>query len=91
MIRCYWDSLRVHDEVLVHDDTDPQLEMLSGDVTSVATRATSNTITIRVNDHDGSTHTVHPNRLAVHLRSGDSRADCWRCALSTPRQPMPAA
>jgi len=81
MIRSYWDALRVHDDVLVHDDTDRGFAISSGTVAFVESRADSNGVTVRITDDDGSIHMVQPKRLAVHLDVRDSRRDCWRCGV----------
>lgn len=73
-----WNSLRVGDHVLVHDDLDPALQLSDGVVTVVETRQRlANDVGIRVGPRGASVR--RPRRHAVHLAPVDRREDCWRC------------
>lgn len=87
MIRSYWNALRVGDAVMVHDDTDRDFTMSPGMVTAVYTRQPTHSVSIRLLDTDQTDPPAHPKRLAVHLASGDSLGECWRCD----HQPSPTA
>ena len=84
MIRSYWNALRVGDAVMVHDDTDPDFTISPGTVTAVHSQNPTNGISIRLHHTDGAGRLAHPKRLAVHLASGDSSPECWRCDHKPP-------
>ena len=74
MLTFEWNSLRVGERVLVHDDDDPSLTLHEGVVRLVETRdGAANDVGIRV---DGKLRRVR--RHAVHLLPLDRR-NCWRC------------
>jgi hypothetical protein len=81
MIQSYWNSLRVHDEVFVHDDTDRGFKILPGTVAFAGSAPGSNNVTIRIIDANGTSRLVLPKRLAVHLAAPMEREGCWRCGL----------
>lgn len=77
MLRFEWNSLRTGDQVMVHDDLDPDLALHEGVVTLVETeRRRANDVAIRI-EHPGRL-VVRPRRHAVHLLPLDRRS-CWRC------------
>jgi len=73
-----WNSMRVGERVMVHDDLDAGFGLAPGIVKYVETRDhTPNDVTIRV---DGETsQLVRPRRHAVHMLPLDRRFSCWRC------------
>ena len=83
-----WNSMRVGDRVMVHDDHDAGLALQPGTVRFVQTREQSaNEVTIRL-DGDPS-RVVSPRRHAVHMLPIDRRFLCWRCdviAVATTEQ-----
>ena len=84
MIHAYWNSLRVHDEVFVHDDDDRGFAILPGRIAFVSTETGgSNTVTVRVTALDGTKQLLHPTRLAVHLDRVSHDDECWRCVSMT--------
>ena len=87
MIHAYWNALRVHDQVVVHDDGAADFALSPGVVVNVASRhdatTDSNRVTFRVNGRDGVERIARPKRLAVHLAGGDDHGGCWRCAATT--------
>ena len=81
MLLFEWNSLRVGDAVMVHDDADLDAAMRSGVVRIVQTgRGTGNDVAVRL---DGGAM-VSPRRAAVHLASS-SADDCWRCDMFAAR------
>jgi hypothetical protein len=84
MIRSYWNALRVGDAVMVHDDTDRDFTISPGTVTAVRSQNSTNSISIRLLHSDGAGRLAHPRRFAVHLASGDSPGECWRCDHKPP-------
>jgi len=73
-----WNSMRVGDRVMVHDDHDDGLALRPGMVKYVETREQGpNDVTIQL---DGpATQPMRPRRHAVHLLPLDRRFSCWRC------------
>ena len=77
MLSFEWNSLRTGDEVMVHDDLDPELALCEGVVTLVEPRPwDTNDVAIRIDKHKPVS--VRPRRHAVHLLPLDRRS-CWRC------------
>jgi len=73
-----WNSMRVGDRVMVHDDHDADLALSPGVVQYVETpEQGANDVTIRL-DGDPS-RLVRPRRHAVHILPLDRRFSCWRC------------
>ena len=83
MLVFQWNSMRVGDRVMVHDDHDAGLALRPGIVMYVQTREQgANEVTIRL-EGDVS-RIVYPRRHAVHLLPIDRRFSCWRCdAIAT--------
>ena len=73
-----WNSMRVGEHVMVHDDLDAGFALSPGIVKYVETREhIPNDVTIRV---DGETsQLMRPRRHAVHMLPLDRRFSCWRC------------
>mgnify|MGYP001813747243 CR=1 FL=1 len=87
MIRSYWNALRVGDAVMVHDDTDLDFTISPGTVTAVHSQHPTHSVSIRLLDTERAGRLAHPKRPAVHLASGDSLGECWRCN----HKPLPTA
>jgi hypothetical protein len=83
MIRLQWNALRIGHQVLVHDESDPEMPLVPGRVAMIQTTNGSNDVAIRISPDDGTTSIVRPRRLAVHLRRLDPAEHCWRCATDT--------
>ena len=82
MLRFQWNSLRIGDTVMVHDDVDPGFLLRSGVVRLVDVReGDTNEVASEV-EHQRPV--VHPRRHAVHELPLDRRA-CWRCEASAGR------
>jgi hypothetical protein len=77
-----WNSLRVGNEVLVHDPRTTEMALLAGVVAMVQPLNGSNDIGIRVVDGEG-TVMLRPARLATHLAPLDATEQCWRCDALT--------
>ena len=79
MKRLQWNALRVGDEVLVHDPTDPVSALQRGTVAIVETTRDSNDIGVRVSVDGHGSKVTRPLRLTVHLDPRDTTEPCWRC------------
>ena len=79
MLMLQWTALKVGDNVLVHDDADISLRLLSGIVVMVETAHGSNDVGVRVAGGDSQRSVVRPSRLSVHLDPRDVSEGCWRC------------
>ena len=78
MLVFQWNSLKVGDRVMVHDDRDPGLALHDGVVALIQSRPHGvNDVAIRVKGHDPSV--LRPRHHAVHLVPFDNRSTCWRC------------
>ena len=78
----YWNALRQHDEVFVHDDANRLAALERGTVMLVDTTPRSVGILVQSGPLTG--QIMRPARLAVHLDRGECRG-CWRCQLSATR------
>jgi hypothetical protein len=76
MRKLEWNALHVGDDVLVHDQRDARLALVTGTVAMIDTATGSNDIGIRVEDPR---RVLRPTRLSVHLAPLDSAESCWRC------------
>ena len=85
VILVQWNALRPGDHVLVHDDADRAMPLLSGVVATIQTAASSNDVAIRICVPTGGHGVRRPGRLAVHLPQLDPREACWRCAIAATR------
>jgi hypothetical protein len=80
MVRLEWNGLRVGDKVLVHDRSDPAMQLLPGVVAMVQTTVqSSNDIGVRVASRSDRLSVLRPSRLAVHVDPRDTAEECWRC------------
>jgi hypothetical protein len=79
MMRLEWNALRVGDKVVVHDPTDPAMQLLPGSVALVETVSVPNDIGVRVASTSDRPKVLWPSRLAVHLDPLDPAEECWRC------------
>ena len=78
MLLFQWNSLRVGDPVIVHDDAPLTHPHQEGTVRIVETRFGANDIAVRL----ANGVLVRPRRGAVHSVETGSR-DCWRCHMLT--------
>jgi hypothetical protein len=85
MLRFEWNSLRIGDEVLVHDARDRELALIPGLVAMVDTKKGANGVGIRVVTADG-VQVQWPSYLAVHHDPPDQAEPCWRCAAIAERR-----
>jgi hypothetical protein len=78
MLLFEWNSLRVGDSVIVHDDDDLRAPLMAGRIVIVQPRPAGdgNDLSIRLSERAGGV--VRPRRGAVHSTGGETR-DCWRC------------
>jgi hypothetical protein len=81
MVRLEWNALRIGDHVLVHDATDPGMQLLPGIVALVDTKRGrgSNDLGVRVVSRDASSTVLRPARLTVHMDPRNLAEPCWRC------------
>jgi hypothetical protein len=80
MVRLEWNALRVGDKVLVHDPSDPAMQLLPGVVAMVQTvQGSSNDIGVTVAPRSDRPSVLRPSRLAVHAHLRDTAEECWRC------------
>jgi hypothetical protein len=79
MMRLEWNALRVGDKVVVHDPTDPAMQLLPGTVALVETVSGPNDVGVRVASTSDHPRVLRPSRLAVHLDPRDPAEECWRC------------
>ena len=85
-----WNSMRIGDHVMVHDDDgDAGLALQPGIVKYVETREHGqNDVTIQLDDH--ASRPIRPRRHAVHMLPVDRRFSCWRCDVITAESSGPA-
>jgi hypothetical protein len=79
MMRLEWNALRVGDKVVVHDQSDPAMQLQSGTVALVETAIGPNDIGVRVVSTSDRPKVLWPSRLAVHVDPLDPAEECWRC------------
>jgi hypothetical protein len=79
MVKLEWNALRVGDKVVVHDSSDPAMQLVPGTVALVETARRSNEVGIRVVAAGGRSIVLWPSRLAIHADPLDPGEDCWRC------------
>jgi fermentation-respiration switch protein FrsA (DUF1100 family) len=93
MVRLEWNALRVGDKVLVHDPTDPAIQLRPGVVAMVQTVKGSNDIGVSVARESDRSGVLRPRRLAVHLDPLDPAEECWRCdaIVAETARPLEAA
>jgi len=78
MVKFAWNSLRIGDEVLVHDARNAQLTRIPGVVAMVDVKKGFNGVGIRVKTSDGH-EVLWPSYLAVHGDRPEPTESCWRC------------
>ena len=82
MLRFDWNSLRVGDDVVLHDPGDTHLTLVPGVVGMVDSKTRKrgvNRVGIRVG-HGPDSQVLWPSHLAVHNNASPDPADpCWRC------------
>jgi hypothetical protein len=84
-----WNSMRIGDHVMVHDDDDAGLALRPGIVKYVETREQGqNDVTIQLDDH--ASRPIRPRRHAVHMLPVDRRFSCWRCDVIAAESSEPA-
>ena len=77
MLKFQWNSLRIGDQVLVHDSRDAELPLARGVVIMVDSQRSINRVGIRITGT--SRQILWPSYLAVHLEPHDRAELCWRC------------
>jgi len=88
MLTFQWNSLRVGDRVIVHDDELPGLPLQPGVVADIQSHRRRNDVAVRVETPGGS-HVCHPRRQAVHLAPLDPDDVCWRCTETAKHRSAP--
>jgi hypothetical protein len=89
MLTFQWNSLRVGDRVIVHDDELPGLPLQPGVVADIQTHRRCRDVAVRIVT-PGVSHVCRPRRQAVHLAPLDPDDVCWRCIEAAKQRPTPS-
>ena len=78
MTRFLWDSLRIGDKVLVHDDQVGDAQLRPGVVTGLNVRGRRHDLGIRIS-RGANDVILWPSPLTVHFDPLEAHEPCWRC------------
>jgi hypothetical protein len=82
MLRFEWNTLRVGDRVLVHDQRRADLTPIAGEVAQIDSHSGLHGVGVRVPASPTGSRVLWPSYLAVHRDPRDPRdpaESCWRC------------